>query len=64
MALADKIVGETHPKDFDINISNKPNKYSPQCSKTYKNVCVHSLRSMVMLWQLWQPLAAPKSLVE
>jgi hypothetical protein len=27
------------PKDFDINISNKPNIYSPQCLKTYKNVC-------------------------
>jgi hypothetical protein len=38
------------PKDFDININNKPNIYSPQCPKTYKNVCVHSLRSMVVFW--------------
>jgi hypothetical protein len=39
MALTDKSVGEPPPpKDFDINISNKPNVYSPQCPKTYKNV--------------------------
>jgi hypothetical protein len=48
-------VGETPPQDFDINISNKPNIYSSQCPKTYKNICVHSLRSMVVFWQLWRP---------
>jgi hypothetical protein len=30
MALADKSEGETPPQDFDININNKPNIYSPQ----------------------------------
>ncbi len=52
----------TPPQDFDININNKPNIYSPQCPKTYKNVCVHSLRNMVVFWQLWRPFGSTQKL--
>jgi len=49
-APVDKSARETPLQGFDINISNKLNIYFPQCPKTYKNICVHSLRNMVVLW--------------